>query len=295
MSAISESMHACGSRRVAGACQTRSPARSAAARTCAIHDVVGAHQPRDLVAERDDTRAGERGEVDDRVGLVLGRERQRVGEDQPAFGVGVQDLDRLAVAHREHVARAGSRCRSACSRRAARSRCTRVFTPRSRSADIAAMTAAPPDMSVFIVSMPRRGLDRQPARVEHDALADERERGPRVRRARTSSLQESRRTLGTFADSDHAAHACLLQLVAREHLHLQPGRGRELLRLRRRSRRATSPAAGSLTRSRAQTTASRDARATVDRRRACRVRAPDDAARESSFEGFASHLYRRNW
>ena len=40
---------------------------------------------------------------------------------------------------------------------------TRVFTPRSRSVDIAAITAAPPDMSVFIVSMPPAVLiDRPP-------------------------------------------------------------------------------------------------------------------------------------
>ena len=57
------------------------------------------------------------------------------------------------------------------------------------SVDIAAITAAPPDMSVFIVSMPRRGLDRQTAGVEHDALADERERLLRARAARTRAAR----------------------------------------------------------------------------------------------------------
>ena len=39
---------------------------------------------------------------------------------------------------------------------------TRVFTPRSASVDIAAITAAPPDMSVFIVSMPPAVLSDRP-------------------------------------------------------------------------------------------------------------------------------------
>jgi hypothetical protein len=39
---------------------------------------------------------------------------------------------------------------------------TRVFTLRSLSADIAAITAAPPDMSVFIVSMPDAVLIERP-------------------------------------------------------------------------------------------------------------------------------------
>ena len=67
--------------------------------------VVVAHQAGDLLAERDDARTGERGEVDHRGGLVLGRERERVGEDEPPFGVGVEHLDGLAVADPQHVAR----------------------------------------------------------------------------------------------------------------------------------------------------------------------------------------------
>ena len=42
-------------------------------------------------------RAGQGGEVDDRVGRLLGA-RKGVGQDQPALGVGVQDLDGLAAA-----------------------------------------------------------------------------------------------------------------------------------------------------------------------------------------------------
>ena len=39
---------------------------------------------------------------------------------------------------------------------------TRVFTPSAFSVDIAAITAAPPDMSVFIVSIPDAVLIERP-------------------------------------------------------------------------------------------------------------------------------------
>ena len=55
-------------------------------------------EPGDLAAERDHARAGERREVDDRIGSSSTARRQPVGEHEPALGVGVQDLDRLAVA-----------------------------------------------------------------------------------------------------------------------------------------------------------------------------------------------------
>ena len=57
-------------------------------------------------------------------GLLLGQVRERVGEHQPALGVGVQDLGRRAAAMRDHVAGLLAPTRSACSR------CT--GSPRSR-------------------------------------------------------------------------------------------------------------------------------------------------------------------
>ena len=60
-----------------------------------------------LVAERDQHRAGQRGKVDDarRLEFAL-RPAQRVGQDQPPFGIGVEHFDGLAVHGGEHVARA---------------------------------------------------------------------------------------------------------------------------------------------------------------------------------------------
>ena len=51
-----------------------------------------------LLAERDLHGAGERGDVDEDVGVELGDGvGERVGEDQPALGVGVGDLGGAAA------------------------------------------------------------------------------------------------------------------------------------------------------------------------------------------------------
>ena len=67
---------------------------------------VVAHQPRDAVPERDDLRAGQGGDVDDRVGLLVARGGERVGHHEPALRVGVQHLDGRAAVDPEHVVRA---------------------------------------------------------------------------------------------------------------------------------------------------------------------------------------------
>ena len=58
--------------------------------------VVVGEQPACDVAERDDAGAGERGDVDHGRGLEALGVGERVAQDQPAFGVGVEDLDGLA-------------------------------------------------------------------------------------------------------------------------------------------------------------------------------------------------------
>jgi hypothetical protein len=62
-------------------------------------------------AQRHARGAGQRGQVDDQLGLALGAVGQRVAQDHAAFGVGVADLDVQALARLEHVARAGRHCR----------------------------------------------------------------------------------------------------------------------------------------------------------------------------------------
>ena len=142
--------------------------------------VIIGHQPGDLLAERHHARAGEGREVDDRIGLALGRERQTVGEDQPSLGVGVEDLGGLAVAEREHVPgadrvtarhvldhrRVGDDLGLHAQLRERRHR--RDDRRRAGHVGLHGLHAA-------------AGLEREAARVEHHTLADQRDqpRAPR--------------------------------------------------------------------------------------------------------------------
>ena len=151
----------------------------------------------------------------DRVGLVLDRERERVGEDQPALGVGVEHLDGLAVADREHVAgpdRVAARhvldqrhvaddARLHAERRAA------PTSPRS--------PRRAPAMSVFIVSMPPAVLSDRPPESNTTPLPTSASGLPRAPAGAYVELQEARRLLGALADAEHAAHALRLQLRRR--------------------------------------------------------------------------------
>ena len=69
-----------------------------------VAELLGAHHARRAQAERDLLGAGEGGRLDQVVGGVLGRPDDRVGQDQPALGVGVEHLDGLAAVHPQHVA-----------------------------------------------------------------------------------------------------------------------------------------------------------------------------------------------
>ena len=81
---------------------------------------------------------------------LLGGQHQRVGHHQPALGVGVDDLDGRAAADRDHVAeRHGGARRHVVGAHQPRGDRRRAVERRG-SADIAANTAAAPDMSFFI-------------------------------------------------------------------------------------------------------------------------------------------------
>ena len=74
-------------------CQARSSTASAAVDQLARQRVVVGEHAGVVHPERDDNGAGQRGHVDDHLGLEAPRVVQRVAEDQAAFGVGVEDLD----------------------------------------------------------------------------------------------------------------------------------------------------------------------------------------------------------
>ena len=113
-------------------------------------------------------------------------------EDQPALGVGVEHLDRGAAVHRQHVAGPVAPTRRPCSRPSARTCVTLTGRPSAAIANVAWTTAAAPAMSHFMSFMLVRRLDRQPAGVEGDALADQREVGLGVPR-RVGQLDQPRR------------------------------------------------------------------------------------------------------
>ena len=81
---------------VSGSCHARSSARTpaaissfASASSLLMHAGV-------VRAQRHDAGTGERGDVHDGRGLEAARVVEGVAQHQAAFGIGVQDLDRLA-------------------------------------------------------------------------------------------------------------------------------------------------------------------------------------------------------
>ena len=113
------------------------------------------------VAERELHRAGERREVEDVRRALRARVPERVREHEPSLGVGVRDLDRLAVrGARMSPGRNASPPGMFSAARRPRRREPAARARRSRRCP--AITAAPPAMSPFMSSMPSAGLSEIP-------------------------------------------------------------------------------------------------------------------------------------
>ncbi len=143
-----------------------------------VAEVVLTHRADDPRAERDELAAGQRRGLDQVVGLVLdgARRSRRPGSAVPR---------RRCRRPRPCARRAGSGCPTggrsfptAGSRPSGTVATTSTGSLSCAAAITAAITAAAPPMSDFIHDM-LRGLDVQAAGVEGDALADERDLGPR--------------------------------------------------------------------------------------------------------------------
>ena len=100
--------------------QSRSPAVSAAASTLCCKRLVVAEEARAHLAQRDDDRAGQRRRIHHRREAQLHRLGERVGQHQPPLGVGVEDLDGLAVRGAQDIAGTIRRAARAYSRSSAR-------------------------------------------------------------------------------------------------------------------------------------------------------------------------------
>ena len=135
--------------------------------------VVVGEQSGVLMAERDDDRAGERREIDHEARLVvLAWYDERVGEHEPAFGVGVDDLDRLAGHRGEDVARPdGVAVRHVLDQADHADGVDLGLAARERmhEADDAGRAA---HVALHVLHAGGR-LDRNAAGIETDALADE--------------------------------------------------------------------------------------------------------------------------
>ena len=79
---MSESSCACGTSSGSGSGHTALAGAVGRGPDLVAPAVVVAHQAGDPVAERDHARAGQRGQVDDGVGLRLAGQRQAVGQDR---------------------------------------------------------------------------------------------------------------------------------------------------------------------------------------------------------------------
>ena len=203
--------------------------------------IIVAEESGDPRPERDHDRPGERRQIDDGRGLLLDRPREHVRQYQPAFGVGVEDLDGEAVLARDHVAGLVRRSRRhvLAGAEVAAHRERRLLLPDERHRRDHRRRARHVDLHGLHA---RRGLDRQPARVERNRLANQRERralaAPRrlVRHAHQLGLLDA-----ALRDAEKQVHPQLADLRAAEHLDPQPvlfgdGAGR------RRKRRGRDPA-----------------------------------------------------
>ena len=123
--------------------------------------LVGGVDGHDLRAERDAGGAGQRRQVEEQVRRLLAGERQRVGQHQPALGVGIADLDRQPLAAPQHVAGpeggAGDGVLDRRDQDAEPDRQAGAMIMWARPRTLAA-----PPMSFFISSMPADGLMSRP-------------------------------------------------------------------------------------------------------------------------------------
>ena len=157
-----------------------------------------------LLAEPERGGARERGDVDEHVGVEGGvRPGQRVGQDQAALGVGVGDLDGGAVPHRQHVTRAVGRATEVVLGERQHGR-DPVRDPGGGGTEDRGQR----DRGTGHVGLHRdhglARLDREAARVERDALADDDDVPATGGRRRPGDGHEARRRGGAGADREDA-------------------------------------------------------------------------------------------
>ena len=175
--------------------------------------VVGVER-RQLGAERDPRRAGERAHVDQKIGPLLVGERERIGENEAALGVGVADLDGEAVARAVDVERperaAGDRILDGRNEHAQPHRQLPVHD------HVGEREHGRGAAHVLLHQQHRAfGLDVEAAGVEAHALADERHL--RRRRIAPGEVDQARRAGGGAADRVDEREIAGEEIVADDH------------------------------------------------------------------------------
>ena len=133
------------------------------------------------VAERELHRAGQRREVEDVRRALAPRVPERVGEHEAALGVGVDDLDRLPVRGAQDVAGAERVAAGQVLGGGEHGDRAHGQLQRGDGADAVQRARAARHVALHVLHL-RGGLQRDPAGVEGDRLADEPERDVGARR-----------------------------------------------------------------------------------------------------------------
>ena len=127
------------------------------------------------MAERNHDRACQRRDIDDGLGLVAFGVSERIGEYQPAFGVGVQYLDGLSRHALDDVAGFARAPRRQVFARGNESHDVQLGLELGNRSKYAEHRRSAAHVELHLVHVGRR-FDRDAAAVECNALADEDER-----------------------------------------------------------------------------------------------------------------------
>ena len=180
--------------------------------------------------EGDDAGASERGDVDHGLRLEALRIGQRVAQDQPALGVGVQDLDRLPGKRGDHVAwPAGVAARHVLAGRRHADHVDRRLH-RGQRAYRAENARGARHVELHLVHL-AGGLERDAAGIESDALADQNHRPCALSGAGIAQHDELRRLVRGPRHREHRPHAELFHVAALEHVDAELELARDLFRL----------------------------------------------------------------
>src|SRR6266851_1420548 len=171
-----------------------------------------------FLTERDDDRAGQRGEIDHEFRLVFGVDVvEHVGEHQPAFRIGIDDLDGLARHRLDDVAgplRLAVRHVLHEPDRADRVDLRLAGGQRLHQSDHAGGAR---HVALHVLHVGGR-LDRNAAGIEAHALADERNRRGAALAALPAHHHHATVVRGTLADAEQRVHAELRHRADVEHL-----------------------------------------------------------------------------